>query len=76
MLKRIKTMLLSEAKRFVGQYVNLTYRERSGDTVEKIAEIFDIGFVPLYGPCLITDVGEIRLDRLVTCRQLVQERAA
>ena len=69
-------MLLSEAKRFVGQYVNLTYRERSGDTVEKIAEIFDIGFVPLYGPCLITDVGEIRLDRLVTCRQLVQERAA
>ena len=69
-------MLLSEAKRFVGQYVNLTYRERSGETVEKIAEIFDIGFVPLYGPCLITDVGEIRLDRLEACRQIAQEQAA
>lgn len=69
-------MLLSEAKRFVGLNVNLTYRERSGETVEKIAEIFDIGFVPLYGPCLITDVGEIRLDRLVGCRQLLEERAA
>lgn len=69
-------MLLSEAKRFVGQFVNLTYRERSGDTVQKTAELFDIGFVPLYGPCLITDIGEIRLDRVEGCFPLVKEKAA
>jgi len=23
-----------------------------------------VNFVPLYGPCLITDVGDIRLDRI------------
>lgn len=69
-------MLLTEAKRFVGQFVNLTYRERSGDTVEKTAELFDIGFVPLYGPCLITDIGEIRLDRVEGCSLIVNERAA
>lgn len=69
-------MLLSEAKRFVGQFVNLTYRERSGDTVQKTAELFDIGFVPLYGPCLITDIGEIRLDRVEGCHPLVKEKAA
>ena len=69
-------MLLSEAKRFVGQYVTMIYRERSGQTVEKVAEIFDIGFVPLYGPCLITDVGEIRLDRLDSMAVLIQQSAA
>ena len=69
-------MLLSEAKRFVGQYVTMTYRERSGQEVERVAEIFDIGFVPLYGPCLITDVGEIRLDRLLAMSVLQQSNAA
>ena len=66
-------MLLSEAKRYVGHFVTLTYVERSGRHVEKVAEVFDIGFVPLYGPCMITDVGEIRLDRLESC-QVVQEQ--
>lgn len=69
-------MLLSEAKRYVGQLVSMSYRERSGETVEKVAEIYDIGFVPLYGPCLITDIGEIRLDRLQTCTLVAQEQAA
>jgi hypothetical protein len=69
-------MLLSEAKRFVGQFVTMTYRERSGDTVQKDAEVFDIGFVPLYGPCLITDVGEVRLDRLVDMAALEAKKAA
>ncbi|MBS1714636.1 MAG: hypothetical protein JST30_09910 [Armatimonadetes bacterium] len=69
-------MLLSEAKRYVGQFVSLTYVERSGRKVEKVAEVFDIGFVPLYGPCMITDVGEIRLDRLESCQVVQEERAA
>ncbi len=69
-------MLLSEAKRFVGQFVTLTCRERSGETVDIDAEVYDIGFVPLYGPCLITDVGEIRLDRLISGRPMEKQMAA
>lgn len=69
-------MLLSEAKKYVGLFVALSYRERSGQSVVKEAEIFDIGFVPLYGPCLITDVGEIRLDRVENCELLANQKAA
>lgn len=69
-------MLLSEAKRFVGHIVTMSYRERSGEILEKVAEIYDIGFVPLYGPCLITDIGEVRLDRLLSCEKLLQEKVA
>ncbi|MBL8065847.1 MAG: hypothetical protein JNM34_08305 [Chthonomonadaceae bacterium] len=69
-------MLLSEAKKHVGVCVNLMYKERSGDVVEQLAEIFDIGFVPLYGPCLITDQGEFRLDKVVSCEPVSQQRAA
>lgn len=69
-------MLLSEVKKFVGQVVCVSYRERSGAILETTAEIYDIGFVPLYGPCLITDAGEIRLDRLVECSPAELRHAA
>lgn len=69
-------MLLSDAKKYVGHFVTLSYRERSGDMTNVDAEVFDIGFVPLYGPCLITDVGEFRLDRVESCAQVQQQRAA
>jgi hypothetical protein len=60
-------MLISEAKSFVGQMVQLSWRDRKGDEICRGAEIFDVGFVPLYGPCLITDHGDIRLDRVTSC---------
>lgn len=69
-------MLISEAKSFVGQMVSLVWRDRKGNEVSKEAEVYDVGFVPLYGPCLITDQGEIRLDRVVECQPLVFQRAA
>jgi hypothetical protein len=42
----------------------------------ELAEIFDVGFVPLYGPCLITDIGEIRLDRVVSLEYASMNKAA
>ncbi|HRI44358.1 MAG TPA: hypothetical protein PLL78_06005 [Fimbriimonadaceae bacterium] len=60
-------MLISDAKGFVGQTVEIVYRDRTGAQIVDTAEVFDVNFVPLYGPCLITDIGEIRLDRVVTC---------
>jgi hypothetical protein len=69
-------MLISEAKTFTGQFVKLVYKDRRGAEVERQTEVFDVGFVPLYGPCLITDVGEIRLDRVVDCESVAFARAA
>lgn len=69
-------MLISEAKAFIGDVVTLMYRDRKGDEIEKVAEVFDVGFVPLYGPCLITDIGEIRLDRVVGCTPQAAIRVA
>lgn len=58
-------MLISEAKTLVGQIVNLTYTDRSGREYTEQTEIFDVAFVPLYGPCMLTDIGELRLDRIL-----------
>lgn len=57
-------MLISEAKNLIGHIVDITFTDRSGKEYVKTAEVFDVGFVPLYGPCMITDVGEVRLDRV------------
>ncbi|MBS1705645.1 MAG: hypothetical protein JST40_07205 [Armatimonadetes bacterium] len=70
-------MLISEAKKFVGEVVEVTFSDRKGQEVCEVAEIFDVNFVPLYGPCLITDVGDIRLDRvhLISQQQEVRKVA-
>ena len=60
-------MLISEAKSFVGQNVQVAFTNRKGEQLTEFAEVFEVNYVPLYGPCLITDVGEIRLDRVVSC---------
>jgi hypothetical protein len=61
----------------VGQVVEITYTNRTGTEIVDSAEVFDVNFVPLYGPCLITDIGEIRLDRIVACALFQrQENAA
>jgi len=51
-------MLSSDARAFVGQFVELSYRDRKGDSSSVVAEVFDVNFLPLKGPCLITDVGD------------------
>lgn len=58
-------MLMSEAQRMVGNVVALSFRNRQGAVETKVVEVFDVGFVALNGPCLVTDHGEIRLDHLV-----------
>lgn len=63
-------MLYSDAKAYVGQTVNIEYTDRNGKTSYKTTMVYDFGFLPVGGPCLITDVGEIRLDRILKCIQL------
>jgi hypothetical protein len=69
-------MLSSDAKKFVGQFVDIVLMDRSGKTHVRRAELYDIGFLPLYGPCLITDLGELRLDRVVSMDSVPLEAAA
>ena len=66
-------MLISEAKPLVGQFVNLTYTDRSRKEYNETVEVFDVTFIPLYGPCLVTDLGDIRLDRIVFAERAVQQ---
>ena len=56
--------------------VEVVYADRKGTEIKEVAEIFDVNFVPLYGPCLITDIGDIRLDRVHHIERFSQTKAA
>lgn len=59
-------MLINEAKTLVGKIVDLTFLDRFEAEVTHEVEVYDVTFVPLYGPCAITCQGEIRLDRIIS----------
>lgn len=69
-------MLISEAKPLIGQFVDLTYTDRTNQEYTELVEVFDVTFIPLYGPCMITDNGEIRLDRIISAQTRAQLKAA
>lgn len=64
-------MQIQEAKAFIEHRVELEWTDRKGETLKDTVVIYEVNFVPLYGPCMITSVGEIRLDRILNC-ELVQ----
>jgi len=61
-------MEISEARLFTDKTVDLTWHDRLGNELSAITQVYEVTFVPLYGPSLITGVGDIRLDRIVSCR--------
>jgi hypothetical protein len=69
-------MSIQEAKAFIGMPLNLSWTGRKGDELNDMVHVFNVGFVPLYGPCLITDKGEIRLDRVVGYECVAEQRIA
>lgn len=69
-------MLISDAKKFIGHTVLVEYLNRAGRTLSETVEVFDVNFIALYGPCLITDVGDIRLDRVLRAEVETPARAA
>ncbi len=66
-------MNIQDAKGYVGMPLRLTWTGRKGEEMSDLVYVFNVGFVPLYGPCLITDKGEIRLDRIVAYEEVVQQ---
>lgn len=70
-------MELSEAKAYEGQHLMLTWRNRKGDEVTQFVDVVQVTFVPMYGPCFVTDAGNIALERVVgVTAQAPQRRAA
>ncbi len=74
--RRSSQLEIKEAKQFVGCNVALTYLDRRGLEVRELAQVFQVAFVPMYGPCLLTTIGEIRIDRVVTCEAVRDISAA
>ena len=65
-----------EIKKYIGQAIRLTWLDRKGEATTKDVFLFNVGFVPLYGPCLVCDEGEIRCDRVTAWEALELTRAA
>jgi hypothetical protein len=57
-------MLLVEAKAFVGKVCVVRYQDRSGNEQTIVSKIYDATYVPLYGGYLVTDMDDIRLERV------------
>lgn len=69
-------MLISDARKYIGQFVEVDYLDRAGKPHTEKVEVFDVNFIALYGPCLITDVGDIRLDRVSGARLVSNAKVA
>jgi hypothetical protein len=65
-------MGISDARLFRDVTVDLTWTDRQGNAQTKTTHVLAVEFVPLYGPCLVTTEGEIRLDRVVSCQANAQ----
>lgn len=69
-------MTIKEARSHIGARVNLTWTDRNGDPNTQNVDVYEVNFVPFYGPCMITSVGEIRLDRIVSCEAETRRMAS
>ncbi len=69
-------MSFKDAQQYIGLNCEVAWRNRHGDIETRKVFVLDVNFVPLYGICLITDYGEIRLDRIVSLNSLEQTIAS
>ena len=58
-------MLLAEAKSYIGKVCTVRFLDRSGQEHEISSKVYDATYVPLYGGYFVTDMDDIRLDRIV-----------
>jgi hypothetical protein len=59
-------MSVQEAKSLIERSIDLNWTDRRGSAVSALVYVYEVKFVPFYGPCLVTERGEIPLDRIVT----------
>lgn len=68
-------MEITKAKDYVNQSVQLSWTDRKGHLVSESVFVYEVNFVPFYGPCFITSHGDIRLDRVIDCFARAAEAA-
>ena len=68
-------MLVAQAKAFVGQTCEVTWTDRNGNRTSETVSVDDVTFVPMYGACMLTSSGDIRLDRVVEISAVLLEAA-
>lgn len=68
-------MDITKARSYINHSVELSWTDRNGDVVSETVHVFDVNFVPFYGPCLLTSHGDIRLDRVVEVELEVRKAA-
>lgn len=68
-------MLLAEAKSYIGKVCTIKFLDRSGQEHAITSPVYDATYVPFYGGYFVTDMDDIRLDR-VSSIEVAQERMA
>ncbi len=58
-------MNITDAKQLVGQKCEISWSGRGGLVQETVSMVYDVSYVKLYGGYLVTDVEDIRLDKLM-----------
>lgn len=67
---------MSEAKRFVGQVCSVSWRDREGAPVSAESRVHAVTYMPMYGPYLVLDMDDIRLDCVTDLRPMSEIRSA
>jgi hypothetical protein len=67
-------MLLAEAKSYIGKVCTVRFLDRNNEEHQVSSLVYDATYVPLYGGYFVTDMDDIRLDRIVAV-ELVGEKS-
>ncbi len=57
-------MPISEAKKLIGNTCAVYWTDREGHVIRTVSKIYDATFVPMYGGFLVTEIEDLRLDRI------------
>ena len=69
-------MVIQEARRLTNQEINLRWRDRNGTLNSEVVFVYQLQFIPFYGPCLITSAGEIHIEKVDSAIPLMQHRTS
>lgn len=67
-------MVVQEARRLTNQEIDLRWRDRDGSLNGEVVFVYQLQFIPFYGPCLITSAGEIHIELVDSAIPLMQHR--
>ena len=64
------TLSIPEIRQLVGRSCAVTWTDRLGNEQNKVLQINDVSFVPLYGAYLVGDIEDVSLERVTGIQPL------